>query len=299
MSRPSPAFLRLPLLAVLWWFAATSAPAAEGWVSAAKARSPEDISLWTRTIPGAELKAFRGATHVRAAMPNAVSMLNSTEAMCRYVFRCKHAELLGVGARAMADQGVAWVLSRMSAEASRRSEWGRPIMVRTWPAGIDRLFALRFYELSDQDGVFARAASSWIVLDIAAKRPRRPDAFVAGLPRNEELPTLEGGAAALSPAEGLEPIAERIVSYSDIDRNGHANNARYAQWIQDALDPAPLVAAKGFRLDINYLAEALPGASVRLFAGPEAATGDGSLTRLVEGRIGEAPCFRARLTLRG
>jgi acyl-CoA thioesterase FadM len=209
----------------------------------------------------------------------------------------KHAEMLGVGARAMDGRGVAWVLSRMSAEATRRPSWGERITVRTWPAGAERLIAVRRYELHDASGVFARAASAWLVLELTSKRPRRLEHFAEGLPRNDGLEGLEGGAVALAPIEGLEPLRPRLVAYSDLDRNGHANNARYAQWIQDALDPEPLVAAKAFRLDLNYLGEALPGALVEIDA--TRVEMDGWRTCFaMEGRIGIAPCFRARLGLR-
>lgn len=66
-----------------------------GWITAAKARSPEDISIWTRIIPGAELKEFRGATHVRAAMPNVVALLYDTSNMTKWIFRCHQARIVG------------------------------------------------------------------------------------------------------------------------------------------------------------------------------------------------------------
>lgn len=90
----------LPFL-VLFAFAASGAQAAQvsiandGWVVAAKARSPEDISLWTRTIPGAELKAFRGAMHVRAPMPSVVALLYDTTNMTKWIFRCDQARIVG------------------------------------------------------------------------------------------------------------------------------------------------------------------------------------------------------------
>lgn len=70
------------------------APDDGGWISAAKARTPEDISLWTRMVPGAELKAFRGATHVKVPMESMVAFAYDTAAMPDWVFRCKQARIL-------------------------------------------------------------------------------------------------------------------------------------------------------------------------------------------------------------
>lgn len=64
------------------------------WVIAAKARSDSDISLWTRVIPGAELKAFRGATHVQVPLESAVAFFNDVPSMPKWIFRCKEARVL-------------------------------------------------------------------------------------------------------------------------------------------------------------------------------------------------------------
>lgn len=65
------------------------------WVVAAKARSPQDISLWTRVVPGAELKAFRGATHTDADLASVVAMLNDERTMCTWSFRCAEVRKVG------------------------------------------------------------------------------------------------------------------------------------------------------------------------------------------------------------
>lgn len=67
----------------------------DDWVVAAKARSPQDISLWTRVVPGAELKAFRGATHTQADLASAVAMLNDEPTICHWTFRCQEVRKVG------------------------------------------------------------------------------------------------------------------------------------------------------------------------------------------------------------
>jgi hypothetical protein len=90
-----PRAIRLLAALCLLSFTALAAEPANEWVIAAKARSPEDISLWTRVVPGAELKAFRGATHTDAPMPNVVAMLNDQPTLCKWTFRCKDVRLAG------------------------------------------------------------------------------------------------------------------------------------------------------------------------------------------------------------
>ncbi|MFZ5757191.1 MAG: START domain-containing protein [Pseudomonadota bacterium] len=88
--------MRLPVLPALILTVLLAAPlqADEGWISAAKARTPQDISLWTRTVPGAELKAFRGATHVDVPVAGMAAFLYDTHAMPDWIFRCREARIL-------------------------------------------------------------------------------------------------------------------------------------------------------------------------------------------------------------
>lgn len=211
-----------------------------------------------------------------------------------------HAEELGVGNAWLRDRGLAWILSRMSVEVDLRPGRGSGYLVRTWPRGTDKIFAVRDYELVAPDGrTAARGRSAWLIVDVAAQRPRRPEAFAAGLPLNEGRDALAGGAAALKAREGLLPAGRRSASYSDIDYNGHVNNARYVQWAQDVLPVADQEAARSFRVDVNYLAEVRPGQALDLFAGRvDAAVVDGAAWA-VEGRHEDgAPSFRAEFVLR-
>lgn len=211
-----------------------------------------------------------------------------------------HATELGVGTAYMQANGIVWILARMSALLDQRSASGTELVVRTWPRGTDRLFAIRDYELVGTAGaVLGRGRSAWMVVDAATFRPRRPEAVAQGLPTNEGRDSLADGALAIKAADGLAVVARRSVAYSDIDYNNHMNNARYAQWIQDAVDPEALAAADSMRLDINYLAEMKPGSTADILVGGPSSL-DGWQARYdVEGRLvadGQAT-FRARLSL--
>jgi acyl-ACP thioesterase len=211
----------------------------------------------------------------------------------------RHAVELGVGTPELAECGLAWILSRMSLSIERRPRWGEAVRVRTWPRGTERLFARRDFELADAEGrPFGRGRSAWLILDVASRRPRRPEIFAEGLPSNEGRDALTDGISSLEAAEGLQPVYTRFAAYSDLDYNGHVNNARYVQWLQDALDCDALVGAASFRVDINYLAEVRLGDGVVLHRGP--ARGDFSGERVsVEGRLegSGSAAFRAEVLL--
>jgi acyl-ACP thioesterase len=202
----------------------------------------------------------------------------------------RHAEILGLGRAALAEAKQAWILSRMSVLMERRPKQGEAITVRTWPRGSQKLFFIRDYALLDASGKPAvRAKSGWVIFDIENKRPMRPEGIIAGLPRNEGRDALPEGPAALSAFDVLLKGASRQAAYSDIDANGHVNNARYIQWIEDALPPDFFYGAPGFSLDINYLSEVTLGETVSFWTGRR----DGRL--YIEGRREDSPCFRAEL----
>ncbi|MCL2765576.1 MAG: thioesterase [Treponema sp.] len=219
-----------------------------------------------------------------------------------------HAENLGVGREAMAKTGQVWILSRMSVIVNKRPGYCETVAVRSWPRGWDKLFAIRDYDIRDEnDTACVSARSAWLIVDIEKRRPLRPQAVMGGLPGNEGLEALrpeDSGASGLPERSSLHKCAERKALYTDIDFNGHVNNVRYIQWIEDTLEPGLLEKSGKMRFDINYLNEVLEGETVELFSvpiyneeGPENASADYAFA--FEGRKKEngQTAFRAELRL--
>jgi acyl-ACP thioesterase len=180
-----------------------------------------------------------------------------------------HATELGVGKDALLRGNQAWILSRMTTLLYRRPGWGETITVRTWPRGTEKLFAIRDYDIIDGLGsTIAQGRSAWLLVDVEKLRPLRPQSLTENLPTNTDMPALTDGARALTERPELKAAGTRTAAYSDIDYNGHVNNARYIQWIQDMLDEAVLDTANHFRLDINYLAEIRPQETISLWKRP-------------------------------
>jgi acyl-CoA thioesterase FadM len=133
------------------------------------------------------------------------------------------------------------------------------------------------------------------------------------LPLNDGINAMTGSPAAVEPRSDYTRIDERKATYSDIDYNGHVNNTRYIQWIQDTIEAGVLETAAQMRLDINYLSEVKCGETVELWsaainaaeasatAGAAAdAFGKADWACAYEGRRAgaEAAAFRAELRIR-
>ncbi|MFP3043440.1 thioesterase [Treponema primitia] len=216
----------------------------------------------------------------------------------------RHAEALGVGRAPMMELRQGWVLSRMSVLMERRPRQEEQITVRTWPRGWEKLFAIRDFDILDGAGIpIVRARSCWLIVDIDKRRPLRPQATMEKLPLNDGLNSLADGGTGLEAreAEGYHPekLGERRAAYSDIDFNGHMNNARYVQWIQDITAPDTLIRAKTMRLDINYLNEIKLGETLEIRTTPLPADSACGSAISIEGRRtgGGQAAFRAELRL--
>jgi len=85
-----------------------------------------------------------------------------------------HADHLRLGYSDLKELQYFWVLSRLSIQMAEYPRWGDQIRVKTWLAGIGRLFALRHFSLANSKGkVIGTAKSAWLVLDLKNRKPQR------------------------------------------------------------------------------------------------------------------------------
>ena len=99
----------------------------------------------------------------------------------------------------------------------------------------------------------------------------RPQAFMDALPgRLLPMPEEDCGAPEfkrlrLKPGEGgAEYAGDRTAVYSDIDGNGHVDNARYLDMAMDML-PAEMAAREPAEVQVLFSRETLPGETLRLY----------------------------------
>jgi acyl-ACP thioesterase len=172
----------------------------------------------------------------------------------------KHATHLGVGYETLRGLGLFWVLSRVKVEISKLPAWGDEVTLTTWPKGVDRLFALRDFRLSDRDGnEIVRGTSCWLLVDAEKMRPRRIDSIPRSFPLNDKEHALQESLDKIPVPAGLDIRYERRVMTSDLDVNNHVNNTEYVRWITDCLETGDGPASSIRTLQISYLEEAKLG----------------------------------------
>ena len=166
-----------------------------------------------------------------------------------------HAATLGLGRQASLDHGFFWVLGRLKYTMSRIPLTGETLEIRTWPAGVDGICALRRFEFVMSDVVVGEGFNYWLMIDTETFKMVKPDYFFE---KTKDL--------GIAPEDGfklkkqgvpktLNLIYERTLRQSDMDWNNHMNNTKYATLIYDALPAEVLEQGDISNLQINYLKE--------------------------------------------
>ena len=168
----------------------------------------------------------------------------------------RHAVYLGFRYDDLIKTNTAWILSRVHVEFIDTPKWREEITLNTWHKGLNRLFFLRDFVLTDNEGrERVKATTSWLVLNLETRRlVRDPKLMEDGTICTENA--LETPADKVQMPKDVEPELVRThhVSYSDIDTNGHTNNAMYMQWSMNSVgyDITSTRPVKEFTINFNH-----------------------------------------------
>lgn len=175
----------------------------------------------------------------------------------------RHAVALGWGIHQLHQRGMTWMLSRLRLAVASLPSWGETVSLRTWPSGIDRLFALRELELLGGDGrVLAHATSAWLLLDLGTRRPLRPGPELAALAEVTPGPREHGAAEALPELAAASGASTFLARAFDLDINGHVTAATLARWVLESLPAPTLMGSRLQSLDLDFRAEVMLGDEV-------------------------------------
>lgn len=207
----------------------------------------------------------------------------------------QHAVYLGFGYDDLIKTNTAWILSRVNIHFIDTPKWREEVTLTTWHKGLDRLFFLRDFIMTDKDGrERVKATTSWLVLNLETRRlVRDPKLMEEGTVCGEHV--LETPADKVQMPKDVEPelAMEHVVAYSDVDMLGHTNNAMYMQWSMDAVE-YDLVSERSVKeLTINFNHETKAGDKVAIYrASVEKEDG---LHVYIEGKVESVSAFCVEL----
>jgi len=156
------------------------------------------------------------------------------------------------------EKGRTWVLSRFHVRFARYPRWGEHVEIKTWPSDMLPLYALRDFEATAGSGIIARATSSWLIVDLATRRPIRTSEHLGEFPKFERR-VIDDGFSPLPSLSREDRRMEFPVFFSDLDINRHVTATVY---VQRALETVPEDVLFGYRpasIEVNFRGEAFYG----------------------------------------
>ena len=183
----------------------------------------------------------------------------------------EHARLLGMdykGDDASNEDQVYWIVSRAKMTLETIPNWLETIRIETYPNGVDKLFAVRMFDIFDQeDKQIGQIIGDYILMDCKTHRPIRisqakgPLRFLNRPYEGELLEKLRG-------PEEVVVEDKRKVRSNEIDLNHHMNNAHYIRWTVDMFTTEELRENPIKSIQTNYTASLTEGDTAILKRGP-------------------------------
>ncbi|MDO5329869.1 MAG: thioesterase [Bacillota bacterium] len=174
-----------------------------------------------------------------------------------------HVSSLGMPSSFTMAKNLIWVIGKERIEIERLPQYEEEISVRTWPGKRMIFIFPRYYEIADAKGhPIIRATSYWTLINFSTRKvadPVKEGIEVADESRGDEL--------ACPMALRFPELEKKTVfepKFTDLDINGHVNNTKYMNVVQDLLPNDFLLNHDAKAIDIHWKKEIKIGDSVEI-----------------------------------
>ncbi len=192
----------------------------------------------------------------------------------------------------LTEKGLGILVSRQSFRFHKMPVGNQKVTVKTWEEKPEPLQFVRAYEIFDTETKesLVSGISTWLLVDLTKRRIMRIKDFTLREEPNIQTEHNCFPAAKITLPENMEKLLERPIWYSDIDGNGHMNNARYGAFVIDSL-PQEYQKKDFCDFKINYNKEAIQGQKIELYG----LFDDANKKITVQGKQGSQTCFESEL----
>ncbi|MCY9807168.1 thioesterase [Lentilactobacillus senioris] len=170
---------------------------------------------------------------------------------------------LGIDHDILGQQGLGWVVTSYSMKVNRMPRVDEVITVTTRGTSYNRFFALREFWVVDATGQeLVKIDSIWVLMDEVKRKITTISPEIVAQYESElvkKMPKLP------RPTAPETVIAEKNyqIRYTDIDFNGHVNNAHYLEWVVDTLPMTFLEQHTPKAINIRFENEVVYGQTVQ------------------------------------
>ena len=170
-----------------------------------------------------------------------------------------HCNMVGLGTDRTRDRGIVWVLASEQVWINRLPRYEEHVILKTWPSKTRMGFFPRHYRIETADGdILVESVSMWGLINYDDYD------IVVNPVEIEGERKMKGGPKPID----FTATDHFKVPFSYIDINGHLNNARYFDIIDDIL-PAAASGLEPSYINARYGSEALEGADLAVSWGTD------------------------------
>jgi len=180
----------------------------------------------------------------------------------------RHVAGTPIGYEALKEIGCFWVLVRIKVRIHRMPNWRERITLKTWAKKIDKMFAYRECEVTNETGLLASISSEWMLMDQKKRKPVR----LSVLPT--QFPIHDGGSTH-DDLNKIKPFGSPVIQetrsarYSDMDMHSHVNNTKYIEWILDLIPYEAMKAKEIDGLQVSFASEVNFGDEIHIMGAVE------------------------------
>lgn len=205
----------------------------------------------------------------------------------------QHVDLLHVSYEELRrEAGLVFFIISTRLKISRLPTHNEMLTIKTHPRGRSGAQFYRDFKFYAENGdLLIDVMQTSVLADIETRKVQRPQILQKYSPFRDYQVEAEEKLERIQIPEGLPKAGERTVFYSDLDSNGHMNNAVYGDVAWDFL-PAALQDRIPARMQITYLGEVSLGEKMEIFSSE---TAEGEVRMKGVGPRGDS--FSASMTL--
>ena len=184
---------------------------------------------------------------------------------------------------------TAWAMTRLHVQFLQPVRWRNAVTLFTWHKGYSGISFFRDFIMQDEAGETVIAAtSSWVVIDESSRRMVKPEELLQLVKVEQPDHAIVEPAPKIILPKEMKPAGEHTVSSTEIDINGHTNNAYYVVWAIGCL-PTEATLRPVKDLYVNFSKETTDSECVQLYRHHS------DNVWVVEGRLDGKPCFSVKL----
>lgn len=161
----------------------------------------------------------------------------SLDGLCKIAQKVatKHSILGGISFHDLQKIKQAWVLNKMRLEIDHLPKWQDIIHIKTWIESLDGIRSIRNFEIILNNRRIIGISTLWVIINTDRRRPESMLLPHSHFEKFNGITAIQQSFKNIPTQVEYKLLKNGIVEYSDLDMVQHVNNAKYIEWIINAI----------------------------------------------------------------